>query len=133
MRAKRTRASSDVSGASPQQPVKKLVKATSVTSETTKAKAKPSSSGNYPEDNDVESDPAKDVMTFQKTCQSIQTLFERIKSLKDQGIDPSVSSQYFKYWIMLQCSGSGRLVSLSAIPYFSVGLDLGNKIASDSF
>lgn len=89
MRAKRTRASSDVSGASPQQPVKKLVKATSVTSETTKAKAKPSSSGNYPEDNDVESDPAKDVMTFQKTCQSIQTLFERIKSLKDQGIDPS--------------------------------------------
>lgn len=95
MRGKRSRASSD---ASPQQPVKKLIKASGESSRNKVNKmtiaGSSTSKFNFDENEEI-SDPARDVTTFQKTCQSIQTLFENIKSMKDEGAEPSVSLHKF--------------------------------------
>ena len=97
MRGKRSRASSD---ASPQQPVKKLIKASGelsrnkVINKMTIAGSSTSIKFDFDENEEI-SDPARDVTTFQKTCQSIQTLFEKIKSMKDEGAEPSVSLHKF--------------------------------------
>ena len=85
MKGKKIR-SSDTAQSSPQT-VKKIVK-TSPGETATKVKRKPSSCGG--EESDQDGNPTKDVMTFQRTCHSVQTIFEQMKALKDKNVDPEV-------------------------------------------